>query len=368
TTEQVNERASINITDHVAALPGIDVARGGLVRSNVVARGFNNIFSGALMTLTDNRFAFVPSLRVNIPYLSTTTNEDIDRIEVVLGPGAALYGPNTASGVMAVFTKSPFTSAGTTVTVDGGNQDVLRGSFRTAYVVNPKFAVKLALEGFRGTEWDFVPEDTVGEKKPRNPDLRRYGGEIRADFRPTPASEIIPNYGRSQAGSAVEPTGLGPAQIQDWVYQTYQIRARYNRLFGQVFMNTSHAGGTYLLQTVGASTNCTDARDLSCIIDRSRQLAAQVQHGFDLGARQRFIYGVDYIRTEPRTEGTINGRNEGDDIISEVGGYVHSVTSLSRMVELTTDTRDDKHSRLNDPVFSPRVALVFKPVENQNFR
>src|SRR4029079_5426665 len=127
-------------------------------------------------------------------------------------------------------------------------------------------------------------------------------------------------------------------------------------------------GGTYLLQTVGASTNCPDVADLSCIIDRSRQLAAQVQHGFDLGARQRFIYGVDYIRTEPRTEGTINGRNEGDDIISEVGGYVHSVTSLSRMVELTTDTRDDKHSRLNDPVFSPRVALVFKPVENQNFR
>src|SRR5678816_4692706 len=137
-TQAVQERAAVNVADHVAALPGIDVARGGLVRSNIVARGFNNIFSGALMTLTDNRFAFVPSLRVNIPYLSPTTNEDIDHIEVVLGPGAALYGPNTASGVMSITTKSPFQGNGTTITVDGGNQDFLRGGFRFARILNDK--------------------------------------------------------------------------------------------------------------------------------------------------------------------------------------------------------------------------------------
>ena len=154
TGAEVNERAGVNLADHVAALPGIDVARGGLVRSNIVARGFNNIFSGALLTLTDHRFAFVPSLRVNIPYLSTTTNEDIERIEVVLGPGAALYGPNTASGVMALFTKSPFSSQGTTVTVDGGNQSVFRGSVRTAWVLSPKLGVKASYEMFRGEEWE----------------------------------------------------------------------------------------------------------------------------------------------------------------------------------------------------------------------
>src|SRR5688572_15036615 len=185
TEAEVNERASVSVADHVAALPGIDVARGGLVRANIVSRGFNNIFSGALMTLTDNRFAFVPSLRVNIPYLSTTTPEDIERIEVVLGPGAALYGPNTASGVMALFTKSPFTSQGTTVTIDGGNQSVLRGSLRTAYALSPKFGFKLSYDAFKGKEWDFVPADTIGEQQPRDRDLNRQGGEVRIDFRPT---------------------------------------------------------------------------------------------------------------------------------------------------------------------------------------
>jgi iron complex outermembrane receptor protein len=365
---QINERPAVSVADHVAALPGIDVARGGLMRSNIVARGFNNIFSGAMMTLTDNRFAFVPSLRVNIPYLNPTVMEDIDRIEVVLGPGAALYGPNTTSGVLALFTKSPFASQGTTLTVDAGNQSVLRGSVRTAYAPSPKFGFKISADAFQGKEWPVDKPDSVGEKKKRDPDLQRWGGEVRADFRPNPASEIIANYGRSSAGSVVEPTGLGPAQVKDWVYQTYQLRARYNQLFGQVFMNTSDAGGTYLLQTVKPTTNCPDVTDQACIIDQSRQLVAQAQHGFNLGTRERILYGLDYIHTMPRTEGTINGRNENDDDITEVGGYLHTVTQLSKLFELTAAARVDKHSRLDDPVFSPRLALVFKPIENQNFR
>jgi Outer membrane receptor for ferrienterochelin and colicins len=368
TAAQVEERAAVNVADHVVALPGIDVARGGIARSNIVARGFNNIFSGALMTLTDNRFAFVPSLRVNIPYLSPTTNEDIDRIEVVLGPAAALYGPNTASGVMAVTTKSPFTSQGTSLTVDGGNQSLIRGSFRTAWAPTPKFGFKATYDVFHAKEWDFVPSDTLGEKQPRDQDVNRQGGEVRADFRPTASSEIIANYGRSKAGSAVEPTGLGPAQVKDWVYQTYQLRGRINQLFGQVFLNTSDAGGTFLLGNVKPGTHCPDVTDAACIIDKSQQLAAQIQDGLNIGTRQRFLAGVDYIKTMPKTDGTINGRNENDDNITETGGYIHSVTDITDQFQLTAAARVDKHSRLKDAVFSPRVALTFKPVENQNFR
>ena len=367
-TTAVEERAAVNVTDHVVAQPGIDVARGGIARSNIVARGFNNIFSGALMTLTDNRFAFVPSLRVNLPYLSTTTNEDIDHIEIVLGPGAALYGPNTAGGVMSITTKSPFATEGTTVTIDGGNQNLIRGGFRTAWILTPKIGVKASYDVFHAKEWDFVKSDTVGEQQPRDRDVNRRGGELRVDFRPSAASELIATYGRSDAGSAVEPTGLGPGQVKDWTYETYQLRGRFKSLFAQVFMNTSNAGGTFLLTAVKPTTKCPDVTDFACIIDRSRQIAAQVQHGITLGSRQRFIYGFDYIRTLPKTDGTINGRNEEDDDITENGGYIHSVTDISSKIQLTAAARVDKHSRLEDPVFSPRLAVVFKPIENQNFR
>ena len=367
TAVEINDRPAVTVAEHVVALPGIDVARGGLLQSNIVARGFNNIFSGAMMTLTDNRFAFVPSLRVNIPYLTPTISEDVERIEVVLGPGAALYGPNTPSGVMHVITKSPFSSQGTTLTLDAGNQSLVRGSFRTAGAPSEKWGYKLSYDAMKAKEWPEFEHDPL-EKKARDTKLQRQGGEARIDFRPTASSEIIANYGRTQAGSAVEPTGLGPAQVKDWVYQTYQLRGRVNRLFGQIFMNKSDAGSTYLLRTASPTTSCPNVADPACIIDQSQQFAAQLQHGLDWGTRQRFLYGVDYQHTTPKTSGTINGRNEDDDDISEIGGYLHSVTQLSSLLELTAAARVDQHSRLEKSNFSPRIALVFKPQENHNLR
>ena len=353
--KEINERPSITVTDHIATLPGLDVARGGLMQANVVARGFNNVFSGAMLTLTDNRFAYVPSLRVNIPYLIPTNNEDIQRIEVVLGPGAALYGPNAAGGVLHIITKSPFDSEGTTITLDGGERDVFRGALRTAGSFGEKFGYKLSYDSFRGNDWRPAVPDTL-ELVPRDLRLRRQGGEARVDFRPTPGSEVIATYGRAIAGNAVEPTGLGPGQIRDWVFSTYQLRARAGRLFAAAFLNTSDAGNTFLLRT------------LQPIVDKSTQRVGQLQHGFDLGLRQRFIYGLDYQHTVPETKGTINGRNEEDDDIREIGGYLHSITQLAPKLELVTAARLDDHSRLAKNVFSPRVALVFKPTETQNIR
>lgn len=353
--KEINERPSITVTDHIAALPGMDVARGGLMQANVVARGFNNIFSGALLTLTDNRFAYVPSLRVNIPYLIPTNNEDIERIEVVLGPGAALYGPNAAGGVLHVITKSPFQSQGSTLTFDGGTRDVVRGAFRTAGTLGEKFGYKLSYDSFRGNDWQPAVRDTL-ERVGRDFRLRRQGGEARVDFRPSPGSEIIGTVGHAVAGNAVEPTGLGPAQIRSWTFNSYQLRARTGHLFAQAFLNSSDAGNTFLLRT------------LQPIVDKSTQVVGQLQHGADFGTRQSFIYGLDYQHTVPKTEGTINGRNENDDDITEVGGYLHSISRLTPELELVSAVRLDNHSRLEKNVFSPRVALVYKPTETQNLR
>ncbi len=355
TEKEINERPSITVTDHIAALPGIDVARGGLMQSNVVARGFNNVFSGSMLTLTDNRFAYVPSLRVNIPYLIPTNNEDIERVELVLGPGAALYGPNAAGGVLHVITRSPFASGGTTLTVDGGERDVFRGAVRTAGALGEKFGYKLSYDSFRGNDWRPAERDTL-ERVPRDFRLRRQGGEARVDFRPTPGSEITATYGRAVAGNAVEPTGLGPALVRDFSFETMQLRGRSGRLFAQAFLNRSDAGNTFLLRT------------LNPIVDKSTQVVGQAQHGFDLGGRQSFIYGFDYQHTVPKTDGSINGRNEDDDDITEIGGYLHSITRLTPKLELVSAARLDDHSRLEKNVFSPRVALVFKPTENQNIR
>jgi iron complex outermembrane receptor protein len=375
---QIQERAALSVADHLQSVPGVAISQGGLVQSNVVARGFNNIFSGALLTLIDNRYASVPSLRVNVPAFFPVTDDDIEQVEFVLGPGAALYGPNAANGVLHIITKSPINSPGTTISLEGGVRDgspsdptgndgaagLYRLGFRHATRISPKVGFKISGEYLKGTDWKYADvADTLspsgkctGTFGCRDFNLEKWNGEARVDVRPDPNTEWITSYGRTQAVSLIELTGIGAGQARDWRYQYVQTRFRHKDLFLQVFGNFSNAGKTFLL------------RDGSPIVDNSRQWAAQAQHGFAIGSKETIIYGADFIYTDARTGGTINGVNEGDDTIKEIGGYVHSVTRVSPKVDVVGALRVDKHNLLNSAVWSPRLGLVLKPNENNNLR
>jgi iron complex outermembrane receptor protein len=354
------ERSTATHVDNLRAVPGLDVVSGGIIQSNVVARGFNTLFSGDLMMLVDNRFSFVPSLRVNVPSLIAPSREDVERIEVQLGPGAALYGPNAANGIMHIVTKSPFESRGTTIAVDGGERDYLRAGFRHAAVIGD-FGFKISGEALSAR--DFYSADSVEQAlitarhgTPRDFGVRRNSLELRADYRPDASTEVIATAGRGEIGRSLEPTGeSGTAQVRNWVMSSYQLRVHRGRAFGQVFFTHSDAGET------------TPLRSGIPLIDRSRQLVGQLQHGFTVG-RNALTYGVDVISTTPVTGGTINGDNEANDGVVEAGGYLHNVTTLSKRFELVAAARLDKHDRLEHAVVSPRVALTFKPTPLQNFR
>ena len=199
----------------------------------------------------------------------------------------------------------------------------------------------------------------------RDFDVNRFVTEARLDVRPTEGMELTTTYGLTHIGSAVDLTAAnGAAQVKNWQYQSMQERLRWGNLFAQVFMNVSDAGNKDSLDQTGTFL----LRSGQPIVDQSRVAAGSVQHSFDVGTRQRFIYGGDYTWTNPRTGGTIDGRNEDDDNVTEYGGYVHSLTRLNPQWELTAALRADRNSRLDGTFFSPRAALVFKPTESQNFR
>jgi len=376
-TAEIERRPSVTVADHLKGVPGVDVNAGGIAQANIVTRGFNNAFSGALLTLQDYRFAAVPSLRVNVPFLFTGTNEDIERVEVLLGPASALYGPNSANGVLHIITKSPFTSQGTTLTLDGGERSILRGAARHAGLIGSKAGYKLSGEYFTGTDWKYydpgepgvygstAPAARRGQEVQRDFDVKRYAGEARLDFRPKDNMEAITTYGFTKALGGIDLTAAnGTGQIKNWTYQSVQERFRWDRLFAQVFVNFSDAGnndststdGTYLL------------RSGQPIVDQSRVFAAQIQHASDIGTKNTFVYGIDYIFTNPRTGNTINGRNEDIDNVTELGGYVQYTGRLSKKFEVVGALRGDRNDKVEGTQVSPRAALIFKPNETQNFR
>lgn len=382
---QIQDRIAMSVTDHLKSVRAVDVVTSGISSSYVVVRGFNNVFSGNLLSLVDNRIASVPSLRVNAYTLIPTISEDIEQIEVVSGPGAALYGPNSANGVMHILTRSPFNSQGTTLSIGGGEKGILIGSLRHAGVISDMIGYKLTANYTQGNDWatgrlradiepgfkkeeaDYVVDEDDwkdgrlikdiedGDPKQSLFDTALARGEFRVDYSPDDDTTLILASGLTQA-SGLELTGIGAGRTNNWTYGFAQTRLIYKDLFFQAFINRSDAGDTYTL------------RSGEDIVDNSNLYVSQLQHSIDIGVIQRFTYGLDVLLTRPDTGGTINGLNEESDNIDEIGAYVQSETNILPQVKLLAAGRADYHNHLSDIVLSPRVALAFQPDDDHNFR
>ncbi len=272
-----------------------------------------------------------------------------------------------------MLTKSPIGSEGTTVSIGGGERDLFMGSFRHAGSVNEKFGYKVSFQYYQATDWKFndpAEPDSIVKFRPtsqgpvpvtglipnnRDFDIEKIAADVRFDYRPTNETSFILSGGFNQANN-IELTGLGAGQAVDWRYNYIQARFSHKDLFVQAFINSSDAGDTFIY------------RSGQLIIDTSKLLVGQIQHSTQLGERQRFTYGLDALFTRPDTDNTVNGRNEDNDNIDEVGIYVQSETDLTSKLRLVLAGRVDDHSELEDPIFSPRAALVFKPTPTDNFR
>lgn len=148
TTDKLDENVVTTPVDELKGVPGVDIIRTGLISSDVVIRGFNNIFSGATLVVVDDRWAAVPSLQVNAAQLIPTSDLDYDKFEVVRGPASALYGPNASNGVISITTKSPLDQEKNfdiTVAMTGGftvlaksYQQYNNGSPISGNIINPE--------------------------------------------------------------------------------------------------------------------------------------------------------------------------------------------------------------------------------------
>jgi outer membrane receptor for ferrienterochelin and colicins len=383
----VQEQPALTVIDHLKGVQGVDIVQAGLTQSNVVTRGFNNAFSGTLLTLTDNRMASVPSLRVNAYYFIPLVNEDVQQIELIRGPGSALYGPNTANGVLHVITRSPFSSSGTWVSLAGGERNVVQGMVRHAGTITDRIGYKISGQYMSGTDWVYTDTAEVTAREThiaehpginldtlligrRDSTITRFGGEVRLDMIPTDDMTAILAAGFNQAGRNIDITGVGSAQVKDWRYSYYQARLLYKDLFFQAFLNQSNAGNNSDVFTVSPTERGTYLlRSGAPIVDNSTLFVTQLQHSYRFGEIERLTYGADLLLTTPQTEGTINGKNEDDDNITEFGIYLQSETDLvPDLLDLVVAGRFDKHSRVEDPIISPRAAIVFNPTEDHSLR
>jgi iron complex outermembrane receptor protein len=341
---------------------GVDMAKTGIDREEIVLRGFNNAFSGATYVLTDYRQAAVASLGVNLHSVMPNASIDLERVEIVRGPGSALYGAGVDAGVIHYLTQNPFTYPGTAVSIGAGERSLYTASFRHAGVAGEKVGYKITGQYAQANDWELDPNDPedaqelAGDAKARNYDYLKYNLNGMLQYQINNGTTLTANGGYSSFDGIVL-TGVGTAQGDNFGYTYGQLRLQSGNFFAQTYLNRNNGGNSFIYDTD------------STIVDNSTLFNAQAQYDFALSnGRHKVIVGADWDLTTPDTEGTIYGRNENDDQTSELGGYLQTASAVSDKLDLTLALRADYNNIQEDVQLSPRVAMVFKATPEHSLR
>lgn len=132
TAEDIKYSGAKKITDALRMVPGLDVADVNNFYTGVQARGFSFFpkYARQMLVLIDGRSVYSPQINATFWDQIPLFVEDIERIEVIRGPNAALYGSNAFNGVINIITKSPDTTGGAFMSLAAGNRSSRRAVAR----------------------------------------------------------------------------------------------------------------------------------------------------------------------------------------------------------------------------------------------
>lgn len=375
----------------LAGLPGVDVVQSGINDFNVNARGFNSSLNRRMLVLQDGRDLAVPLLGFQEWSGLSTPLAELWTIEVVRGPGSALYGANAYNGVINIRTPPARDVVGTKLSLAGGELRSMHGTVRWAGVSRGgRLGYKLSAGHNRSDSW------TRARTSADRGDLRReYGGltDEAGDV-----MESVPLFG--QRLDPVTRAAVGRPDVEATTHGSARID-----LYGGAAVATIEGGATLArnatlvtgigrIQTdrvlrpwaraawnredlsfsvwySGRSTGDRPHRSLGSgapITDHSATVQAEAQANRRIADdRGRVVLGASVRNTRTDTDTTLFP--PADDERSDYAGAVYAQVEYELLDELSLvgALRYDEGS-IFDAQLSPRLALVYSPVEDQSLR
>lgn len=154
TQEDIRRSGATSIAEVLRLAPGLEVARTDSDHWAVGVRGFGGQFSKSLLVLVDGRSVYSPLFAGVYWQVQDTLLEDIERIEVIRGPGGTIWGANAVNGVINIITKSTKDTHGMLVSLSGGNVDQGIGEVRMGGTNGKGLDYRVYGKGFiRGPEF-----------------------------------------------------------------------------------------------------------------------------------------------------------------------------------------------------------------------
>jgi iron complex outermembrane receptor protein len=282
TQEDIRRSGLTSVPELLRLVPGLHVARIDGSKWAVSARGFNSRFANKLLVLVDGRTVYSPLYsgvywdELDLPL------EDIERIEVIRGPGSTMWGANAVNGVINVITRSSEGTQGTAVTLTTGSED------RAAATVRYGGSVGTALT-WRAWGRAFDRQPLVrADGRSANDGWRMGRGGFRADYRPS-GRDSFTLQGDAHTGR--EDQMSGAVTLEPPYRVVFGERAEVSGRNAVARWTRTHSDRSETtLQLFADHTR----RQEILLGQRRTTLDADFQHRQAIGARHDLVWGLGY--------------------------------------------------------------------------
>jgi iron complex outermembrane recepter protein len=146
--DDLRRSGATSVPEALRAVPGLQVARTNANTWAISARGFNDNFSNKLLVLIDGRSVYSP-LHSGVYWdVQDLLLEDVDRIEVIRGPGGTLWGANAVNGIINIITKRSEESQGVVASGAAGTEERAMAGVRYGFKLTPAAGVRVYAKYF----------------------------------------------------------------------------------------------------------------------------------------------------------------------------------------------------------------------------
>ncbi len=354
TQEDIRRSGATSIPEALRMVPGLQVARLDSSKWAISARGFNGRFANKLLVLIDGRTVYTPLFSGVYWDVQDILMEDIDRIEVIRGPGAALWGANAVNGVINVITKKAKDTQGGLVVGGAGTEE----------------------RGFTGIRY--------GSKLSDSTHIRAYGKFFARDDQATATGDPATDpWHQARGGMRVDHSAANGdlLTLQGDFYQgEYRERVTAPTLTTP-FSSTSDLKGQItggnLLGRWTHEISSTSGFTLQLYYDRSERATPQLaekrdiadvdyQHHLTLGTQHHIVWGLGYRFTNDQlTNSQTIQFSPFSRVLNLWSGFVQDeITIVPKTVALTLGSKIE-HNDLTGLVVQPNGRLRWTPTDHQ---
>ncbi len=361
TREDIEASGARTLPEVLRLVPNMDVLMVKPMWYGLGVRGRTTEASDTMLLLVDGRDVTLEFFGFPLWSLYPYSMDDVERIEVIRGPGSALYGANALTGVVQIITREPGSGPRLSFSARGGEHGQLelhgRGTFKTG-----PLALAVSLSKVRDDLWS--ARDTAG----RSLLLGRLEGKV--DLGSKSAFTVETGI---FSGNGILYADFGPVRLDDGLNVYARARFDYEDLELQAVYDRSSYDLDLGVKLYLASADLNLA-SIPVFAAHTDKVNLQAQHFIEVFFN-RLTYGAEYVFNH--NYGAALSPTDYDE--HRMGLYVQDEFDLAGLLaklaelrivtlSLTTGLRFDYNSVTENAEFSPRAAIVYKPWQHHSFR